>query len=377
MVRPVFASPSATQSPTISPEIQCVVCTFAHSRRFADIAAPTGICSRHCCVYPDCVRSRIDPLKSDCWTCEYHVGSVNVAMPSQPGPEPTPQPNRREGICDLCVSPNMDTLTQYNYLCSEHRCLSPNCRGPSDSMHPKHDSSPDGGGKPDAPQAEKIPEVEITHPVKHRHSRFRSMFNWRSFGAGRRANGGDDSVKDIEKRSHDARVTEKSSTPIIDDAEKIPPPASNTPQGTKSSTSVAPPDSEPLSQGAPPSLLVESLRSQEAKYLKFMRDLDPNDPWHKWLIELRGSLERERDRVGWHQCHAPACQDRCISEDVWVCQKHLDEGHLDRDDPPGFMDCPGPEADDKKNRTGRRTSIFAARLKPPHGKVAAHRATLD
>ncbi|CAM1511045.1 Fc.00g085580.m01.CDS01 [Cosmosporella sp. VM-42] len=52
-------------------------------------------------------------------------------------------------------------------------------------------------------------------------------------------------------------------------------------------------------------------------------------------------IEDDMKRVGWHQCHAPACQARVISEDVWVCEKHLVQGHFDKDDPPGFMDRPG------------------------------------
>lgn len=316
MVR--FWDQTASQ-PTRGP--QCTACSYTHS------------CSRHSCVYPGCERSRVDPLRPNCWTCEYHVGLCDAfGVPSQPGPVLAPQPNLRDA--DAVV-------------------------------HPKHDSSADGGGKPDAPEPEKTPEVEKTseaertHPAKHRHSRFRSMLNWKSFGSSRKTNQNDDNMKDPEKSIHDPSVTLETSTPAINDAEKKPPPASTTPQETqetKSSTSVAPSDSEPLSQGAPPSLLVETLRLQEAEYLKLklMMDLDPSDPWAKWLTERRIIIEQERDQVGWHQCHAPACQDRVISETIWVCQKHLDAGLLDRDDPPGFLDCPAPKVEDTRKKTRRR-----------------------
>ncbi|KAF7560369.1 hypothetical protein G7046_g3785 [Stylonectria norvegica] len=59
-----------------------------------------------------------------------------------------------------------------------------------------------------------------------------------------------------------------------------------------------------------------------------------------WQFDIKETPSCEH--VSWHQCHAPACQDRVLSEEVWVCQKHLDGGYYDKDDPPGFVDCPAP-----------------------------------
>lgn len=56
-------------------------------------------------------------------------------------------------------------------------------------------------------------------------------------------------------------------------------------------------------------------------------------------IALRDEASPHPD-PGWHQCHVPACQERVLSEEVWVCQKHLDQGFFDIDDPPGYVDCP-------------------------------------
>lgn len=51
-------------------------------------------------------------------------------------------------------------------------------------------------------------------------------------------------------------------------------------------------------------------------------------------------LQYERRVIGWHQCHAPGCRDRCLKEDVWVCRKHLEQGWYDANDPPGFANNP-------------------------------------
>lgn len=243
-------------------------------------------CSRHRCTVTGCVERRVAPLDIS-WLCQEHSDLdavrkfMNFNTPGQPGPSTsTPahskgiasddqQPIDSGGICEVCIDEVKGIKRSFYYnptwFCVQHRCTNPSCSYRRDKLHPRHDlgsstynaihpaRNPRGGPSEPAP------------PATKRHSRIRSLFNWKSLGKSRRHEANNDFEDTLVHDDYDSGTN----PPAVEEA---------------------------------------------------------------WT--------RKPVFVNWHQCHAPACQDKVISEEVWVCQKHFEQGFYEYDDPPGFIDAP-------------------------------------
>ncbi|KAI5457154.1 hypothetical protein BGZ63DRAFT_84027 [Mariannaea sp. PMI_226] len=306
------ASNSSPGQPQPRPErVQCYYCsaTFICNEPI-DFRFGRGYCIRHRCTYSGCPKSR-DQISLDgfTWTCKDHSPST-TKLPSKPpdsSPKPEDTPSKPEGLPPKAPSaPNKECCrissgnqrrkgTVFQYLdsssfCTRHRCTEPGCDLPRvekisegklwfclthQKLMPISAASEvsiatDNPAVMEAPPITESTASTDTLPKKQRHSRVRSMLNWKAF----------------------LRSSKTINTP--------------------------PPDSQRL----PAPFMIE------ADTPKFLTD------------EVSESSGTDLPDPGWHQCHIPACQERVISEDVWVCMKHLEQGLYDAEDPPGFMDCP-------------------------------------
>ncbi|KAK7431353.1 hypothetical protein QQZ08_002124 [Neonectria magnoliae] len=261
---------------------------------FVDTESPESIhglshCSRHRCTWPGCVRHREVDGRGVGWVCINH--KILNELPSQPQafqkippretkqPPPTTQdPLNDKRPCQACFSCKIDNGTYT--ACSRHRCIQPGCTEPRVDLWvcEAHRQSKPIGKSIGIPTKGNAALDTPPPPTKKRHSRVQSLFNWKF----RLQNRKDD---------HAAIVLE---TPPVLTETKMKEPSTEKPRRTLSVSTQEPPT----------------------------------------------PLGTEQPEVGWHQCHAPACQNHVLSEEVWVCQKHLDQGHYDTDDPPGFVDCP-------------------------------------
>lgn len=279
---PHTPTPSATQSHFR----RCEACGAS----IKDInlpAFPSGVCycAPHRCTHPGCPKPRVEIFGELTWFCEEGHLSTPL-LPSQPGtrtatpplvspisPKPPKPTTPDPPPCEACV--NVKAKTGFDSKCSRHRCTWPGCSSPrADSWHCSSHL-----GWEDIRFPPKATPVAPTPPTKQRHSRVRSLLNW----------------KPLLRNRKDSRS----------DPDTLPEPPPPTETETKE---------PPIKQ--PP------------RYSTIIQE------------ECTTLLEKEQHDAGWHQCHATACQDRVLSEEVWVCQKHLDQGFYDPDDPPGFMDSP-------------------------------------
>ncbi|KPM40341.1 hypothetical protein AK830_g6239 [Neonectria ditissima] len=286
-------SDATASKPTPPTFMRCGTCQCMYTDT-GSTEALHGIsyCSRHRCTEPGCVRRREVDSCGVGWVCINH--KVLSESPSQPvlykraplrekaqlPPTTKDLPNEKRN-CQACASRRIDNGI-YN-ACSRHRCIQPGCTEPrvdlwvcKDHQEPK--SIEEALGFPSKGTAVPATTPPPPPPMKKRHSRVQSLLNWRSR---------------LQSRKDDNAVVVLETPPVS--------------TGTETKQL---PIEEPTN--------TQSIPTQEP-------------------LLPRGI---EHPEVGWHQCHAPGCQDRVLSEDVWVCQKHLDQGHYDPDDPPGFVDCP-------------------------------------
>ena len=355
------------------------------------------LCTRHKCTHLGCKQPRELPDRKDRWTCSKHSGSLGsqLAVASQPAvisqpavtPQPVvasqPQPRKPREGCTLCYNGDYvhDTLNPAEKnlsLCTRHRCTVPGCEAPRANRHlpgngrqstymfaKQHALNEDwwctthiqSAALPDDGRA-KLGTVEVnatpkavlkaeprpsaegdswydavseqeTVPAK-RHSRIRSFFKFVVPSKGR----GRESIPNEKKTP----TQQNSEPPSFGTAPTAPGNLSNT---TKPPTSVV------LSKAATPA---DEAPPQDMKEIKDTTETDNSNSKtnpKSVLVQDKSStspesvIQAEVERVGWHQCHAPACQARVISEAVWVCHKHLEQGYYDQDDPPGFMENPG------------------------------------
>lgn len=287
----------------IANKSECRDCFGYHGK-----AVVNEFCSRHRCTVPGCVERRVAPmtLRDSSWLCQEHSDLdvvrkfMNFSTPGHPGPSnSTPshsmgmasddqQPIDPGGICEVCMDEVKGVRRNFYYnptwFCVQHRCTSPNCHYRRDKLHPRHDlgsSTHNVVLQPKNPQG--VPSEPVP-PATKRHSRIRSLFNWKSLG---------------KSRSHEPD-NEFVETLGYDD----------------------------LDYGTNPRGVEEAWKRAE---VPFTPAVPTNIPPARKPVE---------GFVNWHQCHAPACQDKVISEEVWVCQKHLEQGFYEPDDPPGFIDAP-------------------------------------
>ncbi|KAH6889165.1 hypothetical protein B0T10DRAFT_48042 [Thelonectria olida] len=290
----IFNSKAAPSKPRIEPQsVYCLDCprTFACTEPIT-FQNGRGYCQRHRCTRPACAKGRSAGIS---WTCVDHLPERNLSA-SKPLaqntatqeaiPKSTDAPAAQQKACQACLSNRQGkSKADEGWFCIRHRCVSHGCNSPRIENSAEGEPWYCSAHQPPKPVDQTLDEPPVIEtPKKQRHSRMRSVLNWKTLLSSR---------KTIN----------------------TPPPTSKEPSD----------DKKPQ-----PPLQTETKApvTQSTETPVVLTD------------EVPPPLENKTPGLGWHQCHAPACQERVLSEEVWVCQKHLDQGLFDRDDPPGYLDCP-------------------------------------